>query len=114
MQAALGLTCDGVDSCHHQQHGRGKVQVPAQGYLDEEGSREDVSLQRARTQEPRSPKALTVATRYVSSCSAIPSAVNPHPIRRLSLKRHNEEDGLDLEDAEDRRDFQAKEHRINL
>lgn len=54
-------TCNGVDGSHHQQDPCGEVQVPAQCHLDEESSREDISLQRARTQEARTPEALSRA-----------------------------------------------------
>lgn len=101
IRPALDPTGNGVDGRHHQQHRRGEVEVPAQGHLDEESSREDVSLQRAGTQESRSPEALAVAT-SIASCSATASTVSPPPTVTVTVSLKGPAEGEpDLADAEE-------------
>ena len=88
---ALDPTCNGVDSRHHQQDHCGEVKVPAQGHLDEEGSREDVSLQR-----PDQGVTWCGHQGVSPPCSTVPAAVSPRHMTRTSLKCCAEEDGLDL------------------
>lgn len=63
------FTCNGVDSCHHQQDDCGEIEIPAQGHLDEEGSREDISLQKVSTHKSMAPKASRVVAVGVSPTS---------------------------------------------
>ena len=90
------FTCNGVDSCHHQQDDCGEIKIPAQGHLDEEGSREDISLQKASPHKSMPPNASRMVAVGVSpTFSRCPQLVlSCHQTRRTRLKCHADGFGL--------------------
>lgn len=91
------FTCNGVDSCHHQQDDCGEIEIPAQGHLDEEGSREDISLQKASTHKSMAPKASRVVAVGVTYLSRCPQPVlSCHQTMKTRLKCHADEFALDV------------------